>query len=197
MTDQHFTHRVEIYTTSLVIAGAYDLAIYRRVSDAVNGEQRRFLPLRDATIAPFERAQQVQRVPSLLVDRGDALLIATLDEAAPPPDYPREEQLRGVVPITAMLFTEAFVVRATMHKRPDLSLPEALERITDQVVPLRNVQIFPLLGGIAPIARDFAALSLSRIVALYQIDAPAAPSRPAAADAMVPASPSDERPFLE
>lgn len=100
MTEQHFTHRVEIYTTSLVIAGAYDLAIYRRVSDAVNGEQRRFLPLRDATIAPFERAQQAQRVPSLLVDRGDALPIATLAEATPPPDYPRDEQLRGVVPVT-------------------------------------------------------------------------------------------------
>ena len=184
MTEQHFTHRVEIYTTSLVIAGAYDLAIYRRVSDAVNGEQRRFLPLRDATIAPFERAQQVQRVPSLLVDRGDALLIATLAEATPPPDYPRDEQLRGVVPVTAMLFTEAFVVRATMHTRPDLSLPEALERITDEFVPLRNVQIFPLLGGLAPITRDFAALALARIVALYQVDAPAA--MPAADDARPP-----------
>ncbi|MFN8566294.1 MAG: hypothetical protein U0Z44_01975 [Kouleothrix sp.] len=177
MTEPYYTHRIEIYTNSLIIAGAYDLAIYRRVSDAVNGEQRRFLPLRDASIAPLERAQQVQRVPSLLVDRNDALLIATLAEATPPADYPRDEQLRGVVPITVMLFTEAFVVRATMHKRPDLTLPEALERITDEFVPLRNVQIFPLLGGFTPIARDFAALALSRIVALYQADAP--PSEPA------------------
>lgn len=177
MTDI-FTHRIEIYTASLLIAGSYDLTIYRRVSDAVNGEQRRFLPLRDATIAPFARAQQVQRVPSLLVDRGDALLIATVAEAAAPEGYPRDEQLRGVVPVTAMLFTEAFVVRGTMHKRPDLALPEALERITDDFVPLSNVQIFPLLGGIAPITRDFAALALARIVALYEVGAPAPAAPP-------------------
>src|SRR5919112_1003456 len=77
-----YTHRIEIYTASLLIAGAYDLTIYRRVSDAINGEQRSYLPLRDATIAPLERPQQVQRVPSLLVDRGEALLVATLAEAA-------------------------------------------------------------------------------------------------------------------
>ncbi|MBK9714024.1 MAG: hypothetical protein IPO81_22385 [Kouleothrix sp.] len=169
-----YTHRIEIYTSSLIISGSYDLPIYRRVSDAINGEQRRYLPLRDATIAPLERAQQIQRVASLLADRGEALLIATLAEAAPPESYPREEQLRGVVPITAMLFTSAFVVRATMHKRPDLSLTETLERITDDFVPLRNVQLFPLLGGFAPIARDFAALARARIVALYPLDTPPA-----------------------
>ena len=117
-------------------------------------------------------------MPSLLVDRGDALLIATVAEAAAPEGYPRDEQLRGVVPVTAMLFTEAFVVRGTMHKRPDLALPEALERITDDFVPLSNVQIFPLLGGIAPIARDFAALALARIVALYEVGAPAPAAPP-------------------
>ncbi|MBS1968051.1 MAG: hypothetical protein JST60_20125 [Chloroflexi bacterium SZAS-1] len=189
-----FTHRIEIYTATLVIAGAYDLSIYRRVSDAINGEQRRFLPLRDATIAPFERIQQVQTVPNLLVDRGDALLVATVSEATPPADYPRDEQLRGVVPITAMLFTKAFVVRATMHKRPDLALPEALERITDEFVPLSNVQIFPMLGGFAPIARKFAALSLANIVALYQVDAPAAATpapEPAATEAPVEETPEE------
>ena len=174
MTDI-YTHRIEVYTTSLVIAGAYDLSIYRRVSDAINGEQRRYIPLRDATIAPLERPQQVQRVPSLLVDRGEALLVATLAEAAPPEDYPREEQLRGVVPITTMLFTAAFVVRATLHTRPDMPLAEALERITDDFVPLRNVQVFPLAGGFPPLTRDFAALARSRIVALYQVGAPAPP----------------------
>lgn len=189
-----FTHRIEIYTATLVIAGAYDLSIYRRVSDAINGEQRRFLPLRDATIAPFERIQQVQTVPNLLVDRDDALLVATVSEATPPADYPRDEQLRGVVPITAMLFTKAFVVRATMHKRPDLALPEALERITDEFVPLSNVQIFPMLGGFAPIARKFAALSLANIVALYQVDAPAAATpapEPAATEAPVEETPEE------
>ncbi|HEX9373520.1 MAG TPA: hypothetical protein VF897_21075 [Roseiflexaceae bacterium] len=184
MTEHLYTHRIEIYTTSLVISGAYDLALYRRVSDAINGEQRRYIPLRDATIAPIARALQAQRVPSLLADRGEAILVATLAEAAPPPDYPREEQLRGVVPVTAMLFTSAFAVRATMHRRPDLSLPEALERITDDFVPLRGVQVFPLVGGFAPIARGFAALALARIVALYEVEAPsAAPHAPAPAPA--------------
>jgi len=175
-----YTHRIEIYTASLLIVGAYDLTIYRRVSDAINGEQRRYIPLRDATIAPLERPQQVQRVPSLLVDRGEALLVATLAEATPPEDYPREEQLRGVVAITTMLFTAAFVVRATLHTRPDMPLAEALERITDDFVPLRNVQVFPLAGGFPPLTRDFAALARSRIVALYQVGAPApaAPPQP-------------------
>ena len=192
MTD-FFTHRIEVYTTSLVIAGSYDLSIYRRVSDAVNGEQRRFLQLRDATLAPFERPQQLQRVPSLLVDRSDALLIATLAEAAPPADYPREEQMRGVVPVTTMIFTDAFVVRGVMHKRPDLTLPEALERITDQFVPLRQAQIFPLMGGFAPITRDFVALALARIVALYQVDAPAPATTPEPATP-APAEPDEPAP---
>jgi hypothetical protein len=175
-----YTHRIEIYTASLLIAGSYDLTIYRRVSDAINGEQRHYIPLRDATIAPLERPQQAQRVPSLLVDRSEALLVATVAEAAPPADYPREEQLRGVVSITAMLFTAAFVVRATLHKRPDLQLAEALERITDDFVPLRNVQVFPLLSGFPPLQRDFAALARARIVAVYQADAPAPPAPPPA-----------------
>ena len=164
-----YTHRIEIYTSSLTIAGSYDLSIYRRVSDAVNGEQRRFLPLRDAAIAPLERAGQAQLVPHLLVDREDAVLVATVEEAVPPPGYPREEQLRGVVPVAAMLFTEAFVVRGTFHKRPDLTLVEMLERVTDDFIPLSDVQIFPLLGGSPPVSRNFAALARSRIVALYQI----------------------------
>ena len=168
MTDI-YTHRIEVYTTSLVIAGAYDLSIYRRVSDAINGEQRRYIPLRDATIAPLERAQQAQTVPYLLVDRNEALLVATLEEAAPPADYARDEQLRGVVPVVAMFFTAAFVVRATFHKRPDLTLPEALERFNDDFVPLRSIQVFPLLSSFPPLQRDFAALSRTRIVALYQL----------------------------
>jgi hypothetical protein len=189
-----YTHRIEIYTASLLIAGAYDLTIYRRVSDAINGEQRRYIPLRDATIAPLTLPQQAQRVPSLLVDRGEALLVATIAEAAPPEDYPREEQLRGVVPITTMLFTAAFVVRATLHTRPNMPLAEALERMTDDFVPLRNVQVFPLVGGFPPLTRDFAALARSRIVALYQLDVPApAPPTPAATSA--PADMSAEEPM--
>lgn len=178
-----YTHHIEIYTPTLVITGSYDLAIYRRMSDAINGEQRRYIPLRDATIAPLERPQQAQRVPHLLVERRETLLIATVQEAAPPPDYPREEQMRGVAPVAAMFFTPAFVVRAMFHKRPDLTLAEALDRITDDFVPLRGVQLFPLLGGFAPIARDFAALALTRIVALYQLaDAQAQPAPTSSAE---------------
>jgi hypothetical protein len=187
-----YTHRIEIYTASLLIAGSYDLTIYRRASDAINGEQRRYIPLRDATIAPLERPQQVQRVPHLLADRGEALLVATIAEAAPPEDYPREEQLRGVVPVTTMLFTSAFVVRATMHTRPNMSLAEALERITDDFVPLRSVQVFPLMGGFPPLTRDFAALARSRIVALYQVDAPAPPVPAPQAPVAQPVPPAEE-----
>lgn len=164
-----YIHQIEVYTASLVITGAYDLSIYRRVSDAINGEQRQYIPLRDATIAPLERAQQVQRVPYLLVAREEVLLVTTISEAPPPADYPREEQVRGVVAIAAMFFTPAFVVRATFHKRPDLTLPETLERITDDFVPLRNIQVFPLVAGFPPLNRDFAALARARIVALYQL----------------------------
>jgi hypothetical protein len=185
-----YTHRIEIYTSSLVIGGAYDLSIYRRVSDAINGEQRRYIPLRDATIAPLERVQQAQSVPHLLVDRGEALLVATLEEAAPPVDYAREEQLRGVVPVVAMLFTAAFVVRATFHKRPDLTLPEALERFNEDFVPLRAIQVFPLLSSFPPLQRDFAALARERIVALYQVSE--APLVPPPAEAEPEAAPAEE-----
>ena len=192
-----YTHRIEIYTTSLVISGAYDLSIYRPMSYAINGEQRRYIPLRDATIAPLERPQQAQRVPQLLADRGEALLVATISEATPPESYPREEQLRGVAPITAMLFTTAFVVRATLHTRPDLPLAEALERITDEFVPLRNIQVFPLIGGFPPLTRDFAALARSRIVALYQVDAPVPPVPAPAAPSAQAEAPAENKVVAE
>jgi hypothetical protein len=190
MSDQLFTHRIEIFTTSLVISGAYDLAIYRRVSDAINGEQRQYIPLRDATVAPLERPQQAQRVPQLLVDRAKALLIATVEEAAPPADYPREEQLRGVAPVTSMLFTAAFVVRAMVYKRPDWTLHETIERFNEEFMPLRNVQVFPLLSGFPPLTRPFAALARSQIVAVYDVDAPAQPAPPA--PPAIPAAPPVE-----
>ncbi|NWG20884.1 MAG: hypothetical protein HXY39_11240 [Chloroflexi bacterium] len=164
-----------------MIAGAYDLSFYRRASDAINDEQHRYLVLRDATIVPPGHAQKSQRLPQLLCDRSEAVLVATIAEAAPPPDYPREEQRRGVAPVTVMFFTTAFVVRGTCYLRPNLPLTEALERVTEDFLPLRGVQIFPIAGG-ASIMRDFAALSRARIVALYQVaeaalhDAPAAPA---------------------
>ncbi len=175
-----YTHHIEIYTTSLVIAGAYDLTIYRRVSDAINGEQRRYLTLRDATIVPLGHHPTTQRLAQLLCDRSNAVLVATLAEAPPPPDYPLEEQRREVVPLTAMFFTTAFVVRGTCYVRPGLTLTEALERLMEDFLPLRSVQIFPIAGG-TPIPRDFAALARDKIVAFYQIAA--SPTTAPSADA--------------
>lgn len=169
-----YTHYIEIYTTSLVITGAYDLAIYRRVSDAFNGEQRRYITLREATIALPGHAHTTQRLPQLLCDRSEAVLVATVAEAAPPPDYPLEEQRRGVVPLKAVFFTTAFVVRGTYYVRPRLTLAEALERNTDDFLPLRSVHIFPVTGG-SPILRDFCALAHSRIVAFCQVAEPPMP----------------------
>ncbi len=186
-----YTHYIEIYTTSLVIAGAYDLVIYRRVSDAINGEQRRYLVLRDATIAPLGHVHTTPRLPQLLCDRSEAVLVATLAETAPPPDYPLEEQRREVVPLTAMFFTTAFVVRGTYYARPGWTLAEALERNTEDFLPLRHVQIFPIAGG-APIMRDFAALAHARIVALYQVAEPPAPPPPAPPEPAQPAPVSVE-----
>ncbi|GAB4109050.1 MAG: hypothetical protein OHK0022_61440 [Roseiflexaceae bacterium] len=185
-----FTHRVEIYTANLVLTGSYDMAIYRRMTDAINGEQRRYVPLRDATVAPLERPQQAQRVPQLLVDREDIMLVAALDEATPPPDYLPPEPTRGVVPISVMIFTGAFVMRATLHKRPDFSLADALDRQTNDYLPLTGVQIFPLLGGFAPVSRPVAALLRARIVALYQVGEPPRPEPAPAA----PATLADDTP---
>lgn len=175
MTDI-YTHQIEIYTASLVISGAYDLTIYRRVSDAINGEQRHYIPLRDATVAPLTRLSQAQRVPTLLVDRTEALLITAVTEADPPENYPIEEQIRGALPVTAMFFTEAFVVRGTFYRRPNHDLTEALERLTDDFLPLRQAQIFSLHTNNPPIVRNFTAVARTRIIALYQLaDAPAPP----------------------
>jgi hypothetical protein len=189
MTDI-FTHRIEIYTEYLVIVGSYDLSLYRRVSDALNGEPRRYIPLRDATVAPLVRPQQAQRVPQVLIDRSEIILMASIEEAAPPPDYPRDEQVRGVEPVAAMLFTGSFALRATFHKRPNLSLSEALERLDYDFMPLSNVQIYALGGQFAPQTRQFAAVAASQIGVLYPVGeaakdetepkpAPSAPELPA------------------
>ena len=53
-----YTHRIEIYTASLVISGAYDLPIYRRVSDAIY----RSADVAKATSSrPFARAASTTR----------------------------------------------------------------------------------------------------------------------------------------
>ncbi len=176
-----FTHRIEIYTSGLVVTGSYDLTIYRRVSDAINGEPRRYLPLRDATVAPLTWSGTPQQIPNLMIDRSDSLLVATINEAAPPANYARKEQVRGVEPVIVMFFTDVFVVRGTFHIRPNQSFIEALERFSDPFLPLKNVQLFPLTGTFPPISRDFAILARERIVALYQVlDPSSEPSKPPA-----------------
>lgn len=162
-----FSHRVEVYTNALVIAGLYDQPIYRRVSDALNGEQRRYLPLRDATVTPLDRHGASQRVPQLLIDRSALIVVATIEEAPPPEGYDRDEYMRGTQPRQVMFFTDSFALRATLHTRPNMDLVEALERENyEEFIRLSKVQLFPIRGG-APIARDFVALRRDNIVALY------------------------------
>jgi hypothetical protein len=169
-----FTHRIEVFTADLVITGSYELALYRRMSDALNGEQRRYIPLLQATIGPLGQSAQLQRIPTLLFDRSEAIVVSALAEAQPPTNYPRDEQIRGMIPITAMFFTSAFAVRGTFYRRPNQDLTETLERMADDFLPLRRVQVFALHGAMAPVERDFAALACRRIVALYQLaEAPA------------------------
>ena len=67
-----FTHRIEVFTADLAITGSYQLELYRRMSDALNGEQRRYIPLHQATIGPLGQSAQLQHIPTLLFDRSEA-----------------------------------------------------------------------------------------------------------------------------
>lgn len=163
-----FSHRIEVFTASLVIGGSYDMAIYRRVSDALNGEQRRYLSLRDAVVTPLHKPQAAQQVPLMLVARSEMLVVATVEEAPPPVGYDRVDFMHSRAPMPAMFFTSALAVRGVAHVRPDLSVDEQLERIDDEFVSLSRVQIFPLGGG-QPFERAFAALRRESIVALYPL----------------------------
>jgi hypothetical protein len=172
-----FTYRIELFTSGLLITGSYDLPLYRRISDALNADNRSYLPLRDATVAPLAHPQQVQRVPDLLVYRAEALLVAVLEEPLPPPDYySRDDVDRQLVPRATqqmIFFTSAFVVRARFYKRPDLTLTQTLDYINDDFIPLNNAQIFPLAGG-QPLVRPFACISRSKIAALCEALPPVA-----------------------
>jgi hypothetical protein len=173
--ETRYTFKVEIYTDGLLISGSFMLPFYRRVSDAINSRIRRFLSLSDATVAPLSRPQQVQRVPNLLVDWGNALLVAVLEEPEPPEGYQSPAPLRDVQPV--MLFTPALAVRANFAKRPDMDLGTILDEMSDDFVALSGVQIFPLLGG-APVSRNFVCLSRAHIHALYAVAAPTPPPAP-------------------
>lgn len=193
-----YTFHIEIFTTGLVIRGAYDLPIYRRISDALNGEQRRYMILRNATLAPLAHANQVQHVAELLVDRTEMLIVATLDEPEPPKDYYNSVELeRTPQPRDTqemLFFTSHFALRGRLHKRPDFSLMETLERITDDFVPLSDVHIFPLDGNGQPASHAFACLNRAHLTALCAVPNPSLPSPPAPAIAAPPVPPLPHEP---
>lgn len=190
---QLYTFTVEVYTDGLIITGSYDLPLYRRVSDALNSGLYRYMTLRDATIAPQQHPQQVQRVPQLLTAWSNALLVTTIAEPEPPPDFRTvAAPVRDEQPM--MFFTSLFALRASFYKRPSYSLSEAMEQISDEFIPLSSVQIFPLNGG-ASFTRTFACLRHSCIEALYPIGTAVKPPTAApAAPLLAPIEPVEPAP---
>lgn len=187
-----FTFRIEIYIDGLLISGSFDQPSYRRVSDALNSRLHRYVTLRDASIAPSNRPQQIQRVPTIMVDWGSAMLVGTLEEPPPPPDIAQSQSyaVRDQQPM--MFFTGTFALRANFFKRPDFDLAMTLDQMTDDFIPLSEVQIFPLQGG-QPTSRDFVCLNRHAIRAMYAVTAPSPVAPPAAptTDAVVEGAPVD------
>jgi hypothetical protein len=163
-----YTFTIEIYTDALQVTGSYDLPLYRRVSDALNSRMHRYIALRDASVGPLGKPQHAQRVPQILVDWSDALLVATVSEPEPPPGFTVPAPPRDTQPM--MFFTPAFALRADFYKRTDMELVEMLGEMTDDFISLRNVTIYPLQGG-APSSRAFACLNRHRVQALYAVGA--------------------------
>lgn len=185
---ERYTFTVEVYTDALVITGSYDLPLYRRVCDAVNNRLHRFVTLRDASVAPLWRPQQVERVPQLLVDWGSAFLIATLAEPSPPPDFHVPALPRDTQP--TMFFTSIFALRADFFKRSDMELIVMLNEMTDDFVSLSGATIYPLHGG-APFNRGFVCLNRHRIQVLYAVGASVAHAQPPSSEpAAVASSPA-------
>jgi hypothetical protein len=183
MTNQDgYRFTVEVYTQALVFSGSFNLPIYRRVSDALNSRLQRFITLSDATVAPLWKPQQAQRVPRILVDWGDALLVATIEEPPPPPGFQTATPPRDARPM--MFFTPVFALRAEFYQRTDKDLAAMISEMTDDFVALTNASIFPLQGG-STMSRSFVCLSLRHLQALYGVGAsvgpealPAAPAPP-------------------
>lgn len=163
-----YTFTIEVYTAALQVTGSYELPLYRRVSDALNSRLHRYIALRDATVGPLGRPQHAQRVPQILVDWSDALLVATLSEPPAPPGFQTPAPPRDTQPM--MFFTAAFALRADFYKRTDMELVEMLGEMTDDFISLSNVTVFPLQGG-APIPRAFVCLNRHRVQALYAVGA--------------------------
>ncbi len=171
-----YTFQVEILTKGLLIRGYYDMTIYRRLSDALNSDQRAYFVLRDASLAPHMHPNQVQHVPQLFVDRKETLIVATISEPKPPADYYHSTEIERT-PLQRdlqlmLFFTSDFALRAQFAKRPDISLMETLERITDDFLPLTNVQIFPLTGVGQAASHNFVCLNRNHIVALCPVGGP-------------------------
>ncbi len=190
MTDT-YTFTIEVYTEALLITGSYDLPLYRRVSDAINSRLHRFVTLRDASIAPLWKPQQSQRVPQLLVNWSDALLVATLAEPEPPPGFqaptpPRDTQ-------SMMFFTPAFALRANFYMRTDMELVSMLSEMTDDFLALSNVTVYPLHGG-SSFGREFVCLNRLRIQALYAVGAQIAHAPLPAANLEAPPIPTPAPP---
>ncbi|NTU83445.1 MAG: hypothetical protein HGA45_29430 [Chloroflexales bacterium] len=169
MSESHsYIFTIEVYTTALLVSGSYELPLYRRVSDALNSRLHRLIDLREATVAPLGKPQHAQRVPQILVDWSDALLVATISEPEPPPGFQMPAPPRDTQPM--MFFTAAFALRADFYKRTDMELVEMLGEMTDDFIALRNVTIFPLQGG-QPVSRAFVCLNRHCIQALYAVGA--------------------------
>lgn len=165
---ESYTFTIEVYTDTLQISGSYDLPLYRRVSDAINSRLHRFITLRDATVAPLWKPQQLQRVPQILVDWSGALLVATVAEPPPPPGFSAPAPPRDTQPM--MFFTPAFALRADFFKRTDIELTTMIGEMTDDFFPLSNVTIYPLQGG-GSVSRTFVCLNRHRLQALYAVGA--------------------------
>jgi hypothetical protein len=181
MTNQDgYRFKVEVYTQALVFSGSYVLPIYRRVSDAINSRLQRFITLSDATVAPLWKPQQAQHMPRILVDWGEALLVATIEEPPPPPEFQSPNPPRDARPM--MFFTPVFALRADFYQRTDKDLAAMIGEMTDDFVSLTNVSIFPLQGG-ATVSRPFVCLGLRHLQALYGIGASVGPEALPAAQA--------------
>lgn len=126
--------------------------------------------------------------------------MATLEEPAPPAGFAEEAAPRDLQPM--MFFTSHFALHGNFFRRPDMDLAEAMQRQTDDFIPLSAVQIFPIQGG-PNLNRSFACLRRDRVEALYAIGTTVKPVVPAArmpietrnnATSPTPTEPTEEPP---
>lgn len=191
-----FSFKIEVFTDSLLIAGSYDLPLYRRICDALNSRLHRFVTLRDASVAPIWKPQQSQRIPQVLVNLDSALLVAVIEEPQPPPDFLPTNLFRDTQPM--MFFTSAFALRADFVKRSDMEIVTLLSELNDDFISLSSAAIFPLNGGM-PLNRVSVSLSRAHIQALFAIALPPAPAvaEMAATDTEAPPVSAEQLPSEE